>query len=1681
MALDVKNLIINESLTISGDTRLGNIDVGVGAFKNRINANGDASLVINSNGGVLSLNADNSNNLILVNGGGAVGVGTDTITAGTELDVNGRLDVRGNIRLTGTATTTDQARTIEFTGFDKEGTTDFSDAAFIKHTTNTGGHTGSVLEISSQNDASDGIAFTTNASSQLKHNSNTIWDAGNDGSGSGLDADLLDGNHATAFAAASHTHTIGYYNSAISSNLDTLYSTGQFGFANTTTGRPEDYGQGINIVNSGTAHNGTDNWITQLAFGTAGSTSYFRTKVNTGAWTAWRKIWNEANDGASSGLDADLLDGQHGSYYLDTSGTAQTKSGNLTVSGTLNVTNNLSANRYFQNSTGVPTSNLGSPTITEMALFDEQFDNKTAFYPIANLKFYTSTDNVTFTEYTTPTDTQKRIFLGGDGNAGITIPNLTPYFRIEVTNAGPYVFLNALYMYWSSQSHSTAVRIRARRRSDLVFVQWTNSSSTVGAWPGHLYLPFSTIPFLTGGTSSGHYDIIHIDFQPTWASGAYSTFPIILDKFQIWGGYPAGRRNIYTTDENKNVAFPAALTGTRLISNIATGTSPLLVTSTTAVTNLNADMVDGYHSSSLWRSDGGTWNPSANIALNQSGNGQEWSFDIVRNGFTGGYWQVWDSAHGTMLAVNAETNRVGVGTASPGEKLHVVGKALLNNGGNFYIDSTASNVSLATDGARGIILNTNSTNRLSVTATGNVGIGTTLPSESLHVIGKTYLSGGSAAWNETSPGTARGTLHLGEASATSNFGTAITFGARDAADGATAQAGIYTRTDGTYGTNMYFATTDSYGTGSKTRMFINADGKVGIGYTSPSYKLHVNGEGSFNGAIYGTSFVDNNNSSYSLDPSNTGTSLKVAGNVGIGTTSPGEKLEVNGKLKFSANPSWGKYLIIGGDANNGDANTGSIGVTNGNLHLDAATSFGTYLNFYKGTTGVIFGNGDGTIVAWMGPDGDLWKGSADNSGSQYWHAGNDGTGSGLDADLLDGLNSTDFLRVYRGTTNSVVVNVIADILVNHSQSIVINSQSGQYTQVTIKVQSDDNENFDIYVKYNSGSAGLVIQTEIVSLTNDTVTLNPSATAYTGFSREHTTVSGTLNTQDLKVQGNTVWHAGNDGTGSTLDADLLDGNHASAFALSSHSHGQISSLGAITAAVVTPGDTDTIVITDSSDSGFIKRGITIGTGTTTYLRNDGTWGTPAGVTNLTWTAGTTAGPTINSSTGTGAAIPSASGSASGVVTTGSQTFAGVKTITNSTTGSSNTSLTINSTVNAGALPSAPLTAEGLEINATATSQDFHAAIGLVVKAVGGLTNEPIYAYGLDGVVIAPSDSSIGKYLRIKGVSGTTAQTTLQTNSSTSSSITVTLPSTTGTLALTSEIPTVNNGTLTLATSGIATGSASFTANQSGNSTFTVNVPATNLTWTAGTTAGPTVNSSTGTGAAIPLAGTGASGVLSNAAQTIGGEKTFANGIVTGSGTQTWQIESGTNLLFRSGSTPTTRMTISDAGTVTATTFSGSGASLTSLPAGQLTGTVASARLGEGLLGELETSFNIGRIWSRPFNSHTWTLRRNVTTPTAVTSNTATFTTFALGYTPTTGASGDILKIELSLGSTTAQQEKVFVEVTCATNQSTTGMALLSADGYLGVSSGILQVYRYFAQYNISTSNLQVRYPTRVRIA
>ena len=163
-----------------------------------------------------------------------------------------------------------------------------------------------------------------------------------------------------------------------------------------------------------------------------------------------------------------------------------------------------------------------------------------------------------------------------------------------------------------------------------------------------------------------------------------------------------------------------------------------------------------------------------------------------------------------------------------------LGTAHANNGrygvseGDFYVYTATSNT-------MPLVVNKNGNVSL-VNKSGSVGIGTTNPKSKLHI------SGGSADWNETIQGQSIGSIHLDPENGTNNFGNAITFGASDAYSGENAQAGIYVRSDGTYGTKMYFSTSNSYAEGSKTAMSIDHNGNVGIGITNPDSKLSVNGK-----------------------------------------------------------------------------------------------------------------------------------------------------------------------------------------------------------------------------------------------------------------------------------------------------------------------------------------------------------------------------------------------------------------------------------------------------------------------------------------------------------------------------------------------------------------------------------------------------------------------------------------------------------------------------------------------------------------------------------------------------------------------------------------------------------------------------------------------------------------------
>lgn len=178
-----------------------------------------------------------------------------------------------------------------------------------------------------------------------------VWSNTNDGASSGLDADLLDGIDSTGF--------IREFGTSPEANLNSIpLTSGKYRWNSTSNGRPADsqaneYGTLLNLQYDTT-------FSTQIAHDIDQDNLYLRTlNAGTDTGTAWKKFWTDANDGASSGLDADLLDGQQGTYYAAASSlsnylplTGGTLSGNLSLSqtdsdGGLTITNSASStNRY---------------------------------------------------------------------------------------------------------------------------------------------------------------------------------------------------------------------------------------------------------------------------------------------------------------------------------------------------------------------------------------------------------------------------------------------------------------------------------------------------------------------------------------------------------------------------------------------------------------------------------------------------------------------------------------------------------------------------------------------------------------------------------------------------------------------------------------------------------------------------------------------------------------------------------------------------------------------------------------------------------------------------------------------------------------------------------------------------------------------------------------------------------------------------------------------------------------------------------------------------------------------------------------------------------------------------------------------------------------------------------------
>lgn len=378
---------------------------------------------------------------------------------------------------------------------------------------------------------------------------------------------------------------------------------------------------------------------------------------------------------------------------------------------------------------------------------------------------------------------------------------------------------------------------------------------------------------------------------------------------------------------------------------------------------------------------------------------------------------------------------LGIGTLSPTQKLEVAGIAMAgsgsyrtsiygdNGGAYLYFGTTANASALGQIGAYGALFNINSLNndisfqynsseKMRITTSGNVGIGTTTPSYKLHV-SQAIPTGTTSAPANTSiqvdsntnnylsfVNTADNGTYAGLTFVDNNVGGYIVFRNYTGDVNAGSDSLIY----GTYQDHIFQTGTTS---GVNTRnevLRIKNNGNIGINQNSPSYKLDVNGTGRFasdlttNGNIViaragAYLYINGTNSDaeiiWQANGSNrwaagmnvgdatenfniynyTSTSinftiLKSNGNIGIGAATPNNKLHVNGSMSIgsgynTAGPTNG--LIVQGNVGIGTSNPSTYA---SQLALETTqTRAITAFNPSLADTGTLYGLGFGYALS----------------------------------------------------------------------------------------------------------------------------------------------------------------------------------------------------------------------------------------------------------------------------------------------------------------------------------------------------------------------------------------------------------------------------------------------------------------------------------------------------------------------------------------------------------------------------------------------------------------------------------------------------------------------------------------------------------------------------------------------
>jgi hypothetical protein len=293
---------------------------------------------------------------------------------------------------------------------------------------------------------------------------------------------------------------------------------------------------------------------------------------------------------------------------------------------------------------GEPAYLTGTITKTAKPLFDVLRADRLSFLPAGQIIIEESTDGGnTWVSSGVSDSTKRKLFTGQ--RPGIYIPlkdgvqSCSCMMRITITgmvyNVPDGTAETDKYGYWNSSyvasteryctlsdgwawvtSCANRIHLKVERATGASPNTWvTDREAFMSGWSGGNYFSLSGSNFgggtgqtsnywnwrFTFRTCSPTYTFNDADLSTSYNTNKQTIMHIKATGINIWTtpNYMAYHEHLYNWDENKNALFPAGVSGTVLTSTVATGTAPFTVASTTAVSNLNSDLLDGNHASAF--------------------------------------------------------------------------------------------------------------------------------------------------------------------------------------------------------------------------------------------------------------------------------------------------------------------------------------------------------------------------------------------------------------------------------------------------------------------------------------------------------------------------------------------------------------------------------------------------------------------------------------------------------------------------------------------------------------------------------------------------------------------------------------------------------------------------------------------------------------------------------------------------------------------------------------------------------------------------------------------------------------------------------------------------------------------------------------------------------------------------